>query len=162
MGSRKLLVITTALTFLLSTLSPANADNPPRSKPSALINTASQKSPTLATYFCEEFHRSAIKWTLLKEKFNRKSRFRNLATRCWPVWNIRTVQWSFNGSHGYDSKKRLWRCLSTQDVGCLEPMNGWFPNQMSAICFRKFPNAGMCTRQTVSKLPNQLKWSRRN
>ena len=30
MGSRKLLIITTALTFLLSTLSPANADNPPR------------------------------------------------------------------------------------------------------------------------------------
>jgi spore germination protein YaaH len=30
MGSRKLLIITTALTFLLSTLSPANANNPPR------------------------------------------------------------------------------------------------------------------------------------
>ena len=30
MGSRKLLIITTVLTFLLSTLSPANANNPPR------------------------------------------------------------------------------------------------------------------------------------
>ena len=30
MGSRKLLIITTALTFLLSTLSPADANNPPR------------------------------------------------------------------------------------------------------------------------------------
>ena len=30
MGSRKLLIITTTLTFLLSTLSPANANNPPR------------------------------------------------------------------------------------------------------------------------------------
>ena len=30
MGSRKLLIITTTLSFLLSTLSPANADNPPR------------------------------------------------------------------------------------------------------------------------------------
>ena len=30
MGSRKILIISTALSFLLSTLSPANADNPPR------------------------------------------------------------------------------------------------------------------------------------
>jgi hypothetical protein len=30
MGSRKFLILTTALSFMLSTLAPANADNPPR------------------------------------------------------------------------------------------------------------------------------------